>query len=145
MTMEDDEDIAIKIQAKQIDHVSSFIGNKERVSHLIKSVSSPDATSESANVNTLSIKDYSTTADENQDASETSSQRRDIEYFDDKKEASSETVSYALLAFIQSSRKRICFSVWNQCSPSSITVRSAWCALAKAVIVLTEVRLSLLP
>lgn len=36
---------------------------------------------------------------------------------------------------IQSSRNCICSGVWNQCSPSFITVRVAWIYSAKAEIV----------
>ncbi len=54
-------------KAKTLFIISSFIGNKERASQLIKSVSSPDATSESATVNTLSMKDYNTKADDSQE------------------------------------------------------------------------------
>ena len=56
------------------------------------------------------------------------------------------SVFYSKYDFIiQSSRKCICSSVWNQCSPPGITVNSALTRFAKAVMVSREVRLSCSP
>ena len=46
---------------------------------------------------------------------------------------------------IQRSRKRICSSVWNQCSPPGMTVSSAPIPSAKADMVSSEVKLSRSP
>ena len=53
--------------------------------------------------------------------------------------------SFKLRSLIHLSRNCICSSVWNQCSPPGMTVRSAWCSLANADTVSMDVRLSCSP
>ncbi len=54
-------------------------------------------------------------------------------------------VRYRHVVLIQSSRNCICSSVWNQCSPFSITVSTASCCFAKERTVSNLVKLSLFP
>ena len=50
--------------------------------------------------------------------------------------------SFKLRSLIHLSRNCICSSVWNQCSPPGMTVRSAWCSLANADTVSMDVKAS---